>query len=107
MEQLTFAFTLYRTQFRMIFGGKFRYQKEYDRALDVLEEGGHWLYLYKSLEGPKADEVCVALEKWIEVYPEKDNDFETAKLEKKLKHHLHVLIYGPDYREGWHGHVEN
>jgi hypothetical protein len=55
MEQLTFACTLY-PQFRMIFGGKFRYQKEYDHALDVLELPCHWLHLYKSLEGPNADQ---------------------------------------------------
>ena len=107
MEHVTFISTMLSTQFRMIFGGKHRYQKEYDRALDILQVSSHWLHLYKALEGPKAVQVCVALEKWVEAYPEKDTDFETAKLEKELKHHLHVLIYGPDYIEGWHGYDEN
>jgi hypothetical protein len=84
----------------MIFGGKFRYQKEYDHALDALGVTSHWLYLYKSLEGPQADQVCVALEKWVTAFEEK------ADNEKELKRDVHVLIYGKKYREGWHGYVE-
>lgn len=105
---LTFAFTLYRTQFRMIFGGKFRYQKEYEEALDILQLSSHWLYLYKSLEGPNADRVCVALKKWLVAYQAKEeNDLERGYPEAELKRELHLLIYGPKYREDWHGYVEN
>lgn len=100
MEQLTFGLNLYRIQLRMIFGGKHRYRKEYDAALDAIEERGHWLYLYDSLEGPNADKVCEALKSWVEAYQSK------ASNEAELKRDLHVLIYGKRYREGWHGHVE-
>ncbi len=99
MEQLTFAFNLYRIQLRMIFGSKHRYRKEYDNALDTLEVHSHWLYLYDSLEGPKAAQVCAALEKWVAAFQEK------ASNEPELKRDLHVLIYGEKYREGWHGYV--
>ncbi len=106
MENLKFAYTVYRTQLRMIFGGKHRYQKEYDHALDVLEERGHWSYLYKSLEGPKADQVCVALEKWIAAFQVKDTD-DADMLEHRLRRELHVLIYGPKYREGRDGYLSD
>jgi hypothetical protein len=88
MEKLTVAYTLYKTQFRMIFGGKFRYQKEYDHALDVLGERGHWNYLYASLEGPRSEEVRDALEKWILAFQAK------ADNQEDLKRDLYVLIYG-------------
>jgi len=97
---MKFIYNIYRIQLRMIFGGKHRYRKEYDTALDILEEGGHWLYLYDSLEGPKAEQVVVALQKWTEAYQAK------APNEKELKRDLHVLIYGDKYKEGWHGFVE-
>lgn len=100
MEKLTFGLNVYRIQLRMIFGGKHRYRKEYDEALDAIEEHGHWLYLYDSLEGPKADEVCVALKKWVKAYQAKSSN------EAELKRDLHVLIYGEKYREGRQGHVE-
>jgi len=100
MDRMSFIFNIYRIQLRMIFGGKHRYRKEYDTALDILEERGHWLYLYDSLEGPKADQVVEALQKWTHAYQAK------APNEKELKRELHVLIYGKNYREGWQGHVE-
>lgn len=40
----------------------FRYQKDYDNALRVLNVGS-WYFLYYALEGPKAEQVCVALNK--------------------------------------------
>lgn len=97
---VTFAFKLYRIQLRMMFGPKHRYRKEYDHALDTLGERGHWFYLYDALEGPKADQVCVALKKWIEARQD-----EEAQNEKELKRELHVLIYG-EFTEGRHGFVE-
>lgn len=40
----------------------FRYQKDYDNALRVLNVGS-WYFLYYALEGPNAEQVCVALNK--------------------------------------------
>jgi len=108
-------FNLYRIQLRMIFGGKFRYRKEYDEALDVLGERGQWLYLYDSLEGPKADQVLKALTNWLEAYQAKkkfrrtvyegiDDWNQIMSDEQRLKRELHVLIYG-EFTEGDHGYV--
>ena len=83
----------------MIFGPKHRYRKEYDDALDTLKVSGHWLYLYDALEGPKADEVCETLKKWVEAKETKDD------AQERLKRELHVLIYG-EFTEGEHGYVE-
>jgi hypothetical protein len=113
-ESLKFMFNLYRIQLRMIFGPKHRFRKEYDEALDVLGERGHWLYLYDSLEGPKGDQVCMALKKWIAAYQAK-RDFIDPELgdplwgqvlaqEQQLKRDVHVLIYG-EFTEGVHGYV--
>ena len=100
MENVKFAFKMYWISARMMFGGKHRYRKEYDAALDAVGERGHWLYLYDALEGPKADEVCAALKKWVEANQElrsiqtQDTTWEKAWMnEKKLERKLHVLIY--------------
>jgi len=128
MDAIHYAFNLYRIQLRMIFGGKFRYRKEYDEALDVLGERGQWLYLYDSLEGPNAKQVCKALKKWMEVYQVKQEYKQSMRdmyekhilltgddqerwnqvllNEKKLKRDLHVLIYG-EFTEGVHGYVSD
>jgi hypothetical protein len=111
MNSIMFGFNLYRIQLRMIFGPKHRFRKEYDAALDALNERGHWLYLYDSLEGPKGHQVCEALKQWIQAYQAKqevceDTDEWTQALanEKRLKRDLHVLIYG-EFTEGVHGYV--
>lgn len=98
MTQLKMIFNLYRIQFRMIFG-KCRYQKEYDEALDVL--GGHWLYLYDSLDGPNGDHVCDALKHWLDAYQAKkelrwsDPHWDQVYAnETRLKREVHLLIYG-------------
>jgi len=85
---LKFAFNLYRIQLRMMFGPKHRYWKEYNDALDAIGERGHWMYLYDALEGPKADQVCEALKKWVAAIQEE------APNEKELDRELHELIYG-------------
>ena len=116
-ESLKFMFNLYRIQLRMIFGPKHRFRKEYDEALDVLGERGHWLYLYDSLEGPNGDQVCIVLKKWIAAYQAK-RDFideygaelgdqswgQVLAQEHQLKRDVHVLIYG-EFTEGVHGYV--
>jgi len=93
-------FNLYRIQFRMMFGPKHRFRKEYDEALDILEERGHWLYLYDRLDGPNGEQVCEALKAWLEAKKDGDHD------EKRLKRELHLLIYG-EFTEGVRGFVEN
>jgi len=97
-------FNLYRIQFRMMFGPKHRFRKEYDEALDILEERGHWLYLYDRLDGPNGEQVCEALKAWLEAWLEakKDGDHD----EKRLNRELYLLIYG-EFTEGVHGFVEN
>ena len=121
------AFNLYRIQLRMIFGPKHRFRKEYDEALDALGERGQWLYLYDSLEGPKAKQVCEALKKWVDVYQVKQEYKQSMRdmyekhilltgeeqerwnqvllNEQRLKRKLHLLIYG-EFTEGVHGFVE-
>ena len=101
MENVKFALKLYRISFRMMFGGKHRYRKEYDAALDAVGERWHWFYLYDALEGPKADEVYAALKEWVQANQElrsiqtQDTTWEQAWMnEKKLDRKLHVLIYG-------------
>jgi len=119
---LTFAFNLYRIQIRMIFGGKHRFRKEYNEALDVLNERGHWLYLYDRLDGPNGEQVCVALKKWINAYQAKKAYMcsleehalihdetswdELLSSEQERKRELHVLIYGK-FTEGYHGYVSD
>jgi hypothetical protein len=106
MEQVRFAFNLYRIQFRMMFGPKHRFRKEYDNALDILEERGHWLYLYDRLDGPKGEEVCEALKAWLDAFQEKKKgDVQAFSDEKRLKRQLHLLIYG-EFIEGVHGYVD-
>ena len=107
-------FKLYRISFRMMFGRKHPYWKEYNKALDVLQERGHWLYLYDKLDGPNGAQVCEALKKWIEAYQAKKHtvcllgeDIEDWKSnEQQLKKELHVLIYG-EFTEGVHGYVSD
>jgi len=102
MENVKFAFKLYRISARMMFGGKHRYRKEYDAALDAVGERGHWLYLYDALEGPNADEVCAALKKWVQsnqelrsIQPQDKDKCEQAWLnEGRLKQELDEIIYG-------------
>jgi len=114
-----FGFNLYRIQLRMIFGPKHRYRKEYEEALDTLNERGHWLYLYDSLDGPKGTQVCDALKKWLEAYQAKkshtvcilgEEDIEdweqVQRNEQQLKKELHLLIYGK-FTEGVHGYVSD
>jgi hypothetical protein len=113
-----FAFNLYRIQLRMIFGPKHRFRKEYNEALDNLNEQGHWLYLYNSLEGPKAEQVLAALKKWVEAHQAKkeferftgkdSEDWEQVlSHEKRLKSDLHLLIYGDKYTDGVQGYVSD
>ncbi len=117
MKCIMFGLNLYRIQLRMIFGPKHRFRKEYDDALDALNLGGHWLYLYDSLEGPKAEQVCDALKEWIQAKqtfnlmqdPENSLDEKWNQAlanEKQLKRKLHVLIYG-EFTEGVHGYVSD
>jgi hypothetical protein len=102
MENVKFALKMYRITARMMFGGKHRYRKEYDAALDAVGERGHWLYLYDALEGPNADEVCAALKKWVQanqelrsIQPEDKDKWEQAWMnEMRMKRELDVLIYG-------------
>jgi hypothetical protein len=102
----------------MLFGGKFRYKKEYEEALDVLGERGHWLYLYDSLDGPKGHQVLVALRQWLEAYQAKkkfrrpvydgieDDWNQVMSDEQRLKREVHLLIYG-EFTEGIHGYVSD
>lgn len=71
MNGIKFAFNLYRITFRVMFGPKHPFQKEYDEALDTLEERGHWLHLYDSLEGPNGAQVLEALKKWVDAHQAK------------------------------------
>jgi len=104
MDKLRFAFKLYCIGGRMMFGRN-RYWKEYNEALDILNERGHWLYLYDSLDGPKGVQVCAALNAWLEAYQaKKDGEDEAVSDEKRLKRELHLLIYG-EFTEGVHGYV--
>lgn len=106
MEKIRFAFNLYRIGGRMMFGRN-RYWTEYNKALDILNERGHWLYLYDSLDGPKGAQVCEALKAWLEAWQaKKDGDVQAVSDEKRLKRELHLLIYG-EFTEGVHGYVSD
>jgi hypothetical protein len=111
MSNIRFALNLYRIGGRMMFaamrGRKHPFQKEYDEALDLLQERGHWLYLYDSLDGPKGAQVCEALKAWLEAYQAKKNgDIQALSDEKRYKRELHLLIYG-EFTEGVHGYVSD
>lgn len=120
MESILFAFNLYRIQLRMIFGPKHRFRKEYDEALDAINLSGHWLYLYDSLEGPKAEQVRDALKLWVQAYQAKqefnliqdvedppDKNWAQALVnERHLKRKLHVLIYD-NFKEDVDGYVSD
>ena len=104
---LKFAFDLYRIgicrMFRPLFRPKHRFWKEYNEALDILQERGHWLHLYDSLDGPNGEQVCAALKAWLEAWQaKKAGDVQVLSDEKRLKHELHLLIYG-EFTEGIHG----
>jgi hypothetical protein len=105
---LKFAFKLYCIGGRMMFGRKNPFQKEYDEALDLLQERGHWLYLYDSLAGPNGEQVCAALKAWLEAYQAKKEcqDEQVLSDEKRLKRELHLWIYG-EFTEGVHGYVSD
>jgi hypothetical protein len=109
---LKFAFNLYRIGVRMMLGPKNPYWKEYEEALNTLQERGHWLYLYDSLDGPKGAQVCAALKAWLEArrlkkeYKNALHDQDQVCNEKELKRELHVLIYG-EFTEGEHGYVSD
>jgi len=103
---IRFAFNLYRIGGRMMFGRN-RFWKEYNKALDLLQERGHWLYLYDSLDGPNGEQVCVALKAWLEAWQSKKaGDDQAVSDEKRLKRELHLLIYG-EFTEGVHGYVSD
>ena len=68
MKCIRMCFDLFRITFRILFYPEHRYQKEYEEAMDALDERGHWLYLYDSLEGPYAEQVLEALKKYVEAY---------------------------------------
>ena len=61
----------------MMLGPELPFLEEYNKALDLPNESGHWLYLYDSLDGPKGEQVCEALKAWLEAYQARA---ETAKL---------------------------
>ena len=104
----------------------FRYQKDYDNALRVLNVGS-WYFLYYALEGPNAEQVCVALNKCMKALEVRDileeqlEDYKhiskyailpqdqckimhglyqsalsAREAEKALRHDLNVLVYGKD-----------
>ena len=107
MDHLRFAINLYRIGFRLMLGPKHRFIEEYNNALNLLNVGGHWLYLYDSLDGPNGEQVCEALKAWLEAHQaKKDGDCQAISDEKRLKRHLHLLIYD-EFVEGEHGYVSD
>ena len=64
----------------------FRYQKDYDNALRVLNVGS-WYFLYYALEGPNAEQVCVALNKCMKALEVRDI------LEEQLEDYKHISKY--------------
>jgi len=62
----------------------FRYQKEYDNALRVLNVGS-WYFLYYALEGPNAEQVCVTLNKCMKALEIRDI------LEEKLEEYKQYI----------------
>uniref|UniRef100_A0A6C0AIX7 Uncharacterized protein n=1 Tax=viral metagenome TaxID=1070528 RepID=A0A6C0AIX7_9ZZZZ len=105
MNQFRFAINLYRIPLDV--RPKHRFRKEYNEALDLLNVRGHWLYLYDSLDGPNGEQVCEALKAWMEAYQaKKDGDRDAISDEKRLKRHLHLLIYD-EFAEGEHGYVSD
>lgn len=71
----------------------FRYQKDYDNALRVLNVGS-WYFLYYALEGPNAEQVCVALNKCMKALEIRDileEQLEEYKQYIGLKHAFCIL----------------
>lgn len=71
----------------------FRYQKDYDNALRVLNVGS-WYFLYHALEGPNAEQVCVALNKCMRALEIRDileEKLEEYKQYIGLKHAFCIL----------------
>ena len=71
----------------------FRYQKDYDNALRVLNVGS-WYFLYYALEGPNAEQVCVALNKCMKALEIRDileEKLEEYKQYIGLKHAFCIL----------------
>lgn len=71
----------------------FRYQKDYDNALRVLNVGS-WYFLYHALEGPNAEQVCVALNKCMKALEIRDileEKLEEYKQYIGLKHGFCIL----------------
>ena len=97
-----------------------RYEEEYQESLRVLNVGD-WNYLYHALEGPNADQVCVALKQWLDAFQVKQSIQEKVKAcrrsvlpntlprllvesklsESSLRWTLHVLVYGETYHGQW------
>jgi len=75
----------------------FRYQKDYDNALRVLNVGS-WYFLYYALEGPNAEQVCVALNKCMKALEIRDileEKLEEYKQYIGLKHAFCILPEDP------------
>lgn len=71
----------------------FRYQKDYDNALRVLNVGS-WYFLYYALEGPNAEQVCVALNKCMKALEVRDileEQLEDYKEYIDFKHAFSIL----------------
>ena len=71
----------------------FRYQKDYDNALRVLNVGS-WYFLYYALEGPNAEQVCVVLNKCMKALEIRDileEKLEEYKQYIGLKHAFCIL----------------
>ncbi len=71
----------------------FRYQKDYDNALRVLNVGS-WYFLYHALEGPNAEQVCVVLNKCMKALEIRDileEKLEEYKQYIGLKHAFCIL----------------
>lgn len=83
----------------------FRYKKDYDNALRVLNVGS-WYFLYYALEGPNAEQVCVALNKCMKALEVRDIleeqledykqhiDFKYAILPKVIPQDQCKTVYG-------------
>jgi len=78
----------------------FRYQKDYDNALRVLNVGS-WYFLYYALEGPNAEQVCVALNKCMKALEVRD--ILEEQLEDYKQHISKYAIIPQDQCKTMHG----